>query len=62
MRVFIPVVPYCRRADVMVGGPFRKSVAVADISAKPTTLALHEYLPAASLVTTIVRFVDAPTT
>lgn len=62
MRVVIPVVPYCRRDDVMVGGPFRKTVAVADISAKPTTLALHEYMPAVSLVTAIVRFADAPTT
>lgn len=62
MRVFIPIVPYCRRADVMVGGPFRKTVAVADIPAKPSTLALQEYSPAVSLVTAIVRFFDAPTT
>lgn len=39
--VFTPVMPYCRRADVIVGGPFKYTEAIADISANPTTLALQ---------------------
>lgn len=61
-RVLTPVMPYCRRADVIVGGPFRKTVADADISGKPTTLALQMYVPAVSVETVIVRFSDVPTT
>lgn len=61
-RVFTPVMPYCRRADVIVGGPLRYTEAVADISWKPTTLALHMYLPAVSDETAIVKFGEAPTT
>lgn len=60
--VFTPVMPYCRRADVIVGGPFKYTEAIADISAKPTTLALHTYFPAVSGETAIVKFSDAPTT
>lgn len=61
-RVFTPVMPYCRRADVIVGGPFRKTDAIADISGKPTTLALQMYLPAVSVETAIVKFGEVPTT
>lgn len=61
-RVLTPVMPYCRRADVIVGGPFRNIDAIAEISGKPTTLALHVYLPAVSTDTVMVRFGDAPTT
>lgn len=60
--VLTPVIPYCRRADVIVGGPFKKTEAVEDISGKPTTLALHVYFPAVSVDTVIVKFDDAPTT
>lgn len=61
-RVFTPIMPYCRRFDRMVGGPRRNNDAVADISGKPTTLALHMYKPAVSFDTVIVRFGVAPTT
>lgn len=60
--VFTPVIPYCRRAEVIVGGPFKKTEAVEDISGKPTTLALHVYFPAVSSETVTVKFDDAPTT
>lgn len=62
MRVFTPVIPYCRRADVIVGGPFKYTDAVADISGKPITLALQVYFPAVSTDTVIVKFGEAPTT
>lgn len=61
-RVLTPVIPYCRRADIIVGGPFKYTDAIAAISGKPTTLALHVYVPAVSFDTVIVKFGEAPTT